>query len=92
MKKKIACIERLIEIGLYEEFIDWMLDSSLIKEMPKDLLSNYAKAEYIYSVLERSAKDNKLMLLDYDWIMLPVEIIKITCITDREKKEFCNNY
>jgi hypothetical protein len=90
MKKKIACIERLLEIGLYDEFIHWLTDSSLVKEVQKDLLSNYARAEYIYSILEKNAKDNKIILLDYDWVVLPVEIIKITCVTDREKKEFCN--
>jgi hypothetical protein len=39
-----------------------------------------------------SMKGNKLQLLEFEWIFLPVERIKITIITDRNTGEFTYNF
>jgi hypothetical protein len=46
------------------------------------------KAECIFKALTKAAQDGTLQLLHFDWVVLPTESIKLTCVTATEKKEF----
>ena len=53
-----------------------------------ELTRNQERAEYIYSVLNQAVEDEKLQLLDFEWNLLPKEVIRIMCVTALEKKVF----
>jgi hypothetical protein len=74
------------------DLLDWMVESKLIdKSAIVDCKSNLTTAELAYLALNKAAQNDKVMLLDYEWAILPREYIKITVVTDREKKEFTYN-
>lgn len=89
---KIDCIKHLIDMGSHLELVDWMIDSKFIdKNAILNSKSNLTTAELIHIALAKSAKDDRIMLLDYEWTILPREYIKLTIVTDREKREFTYN-
>jgi len=49
-------------------------------------------AKVLHTKLASLSKSNKLQLLEYEWVVLPVERMKITIITDRMSKEFSHGY
>jgi hypothetical protein len=46
------------------------------------------RAEFVFYTLKKAEADEKLMLLDFQWSILPIEQIKITCVSAREEKLF----
>jgi hypothetical protein len=46
------------------------------------------RAKDIYNLLMALKKANKFQLLEFTWTILPIEYLKIICITDRNSKEF----
>ena len=89
MSKKLECIKRMMEKERFYEFTEWLIEHKISK---KDdfigLNRNKERAEYIYEVLNQAVEDEKLQLLDFEWILLPKEVIKIMCVTLLEKKVF----
>jgi hypothetical protein len=89
LNNKIECVKALILKNGYDDFILWLEENKLLdKDEWKAANSLQLKSELIVKTLGKAAESEKLMLLDYEWVILPLEIIKITCVTDREKKEF----
>ena len=89
MSKKLDCIRRMIEKERFYEFAEWMIEHNICdKEDIIGLVRDSEKAEFIYITLMQAYEDKKLQLFDFEWIMLPKEIIKIMCITELEKKVF----
>ena len=89
MNKKIACIKRLIDNNRFYEFTEWLTEHKLMaKDDAVELTRNQEKAEFVYTTLKKAEKDDKLILLDFEWTILPLETIKITCITETTHKEF----
>jgi hypothetical protein len=60
----------------------------LSKEEAKAVRSSSEIAKLIHTRLKNLSKTNKIQLLEYEWQILPVELIKITIITDRNNQEF----
>ena len=93
MNKKLECIKRLIDNDRFFEFTDWLVEHRLVK---KDdfigLTRNKEKAEFIYNIFEQGMNNEMLQLVDYEWSLLPLELIKITCVTELEKKVFTYGY
>jgi hypothetical protein len=86
---KIHCTKRLIEFGASEEMISWMSDNKLIdKEKWKTADSSQLRAELVVTSLLKAAELDKLHLVDFEWSVLPIERIKITVVSEREKVEF----
>lgn len=90
MTRKIECIERLIVVNhAYEEICDWLILNKFTDEQSVKLPHlDLEKAEFIYEILKRLEKDEKLLLLYFEWSLLPKETIKITCVTPTEEKLF----
>ena len=92
-KKELECIHKLIYEDMYYEFQEYLIDNKIAKaEEFVNLANDAEKARFICATLEQAAKDEKLILLDYEWAFLPIEIIKVTCVTETEKKEFTYGY
>jgi len=90
MNKKVDCIMRLlVKNECYMDICAWLIEqkfTELSEVQTKIRLQE--RAEFIYFILKEAEEKEKLMLLDFEWTILPLETIKITCVTEREKKEF----
>ena len=89
MNKKIECIRKLVDNDMFYEFIDWFKEQKLIDKGETDMLDRAKeRAEFVYTVFLRAEEAEQVQLVDYEWTLLPLETIKILCITENEKKEF----
>lgn len=94
MGKQVQCILRLLDKNnSYTEICEWLLSHKLVTEVDvKSKVRLQEKAEYIHEVLKKAEKDEFFILLDFEWTVLPLELIRITCVTEQEKKEFTYGY
>ncbi len=91
MNKKIECIKRLLLLNAneYYEFVNWLTEHKLADEGDfESVFRIQERAELIYKKLRKAEVNNELMLLDYEWTVLPLETIRITCVNSTEKREF----
>lgn len=92
MNKKIECIKRLFDKNnCYMEMCEWFIDLGIITDQEVVLNSRPdEKAKFIFNVLKENSNgvNCKFQLVDWEWKILPIELIKITCITENEVKEF----
>jgi len=90
MNHKIDCIERLLKLNhSYDEICDWLVLNKFTDDISvKANLRLREKAEFIYKVLKQKEKEEKIILLYFEWSTLPSESIKITCTTQEEEKVF----
>lgn len=87
--KQLECIFRLIQLGALEEIKEYLIESNLVKEEDFFNLSRDTEiASFIYDTLQLAVSSKHLQLLDFEWSLLPLELIRVTCVTDTEKKEF----
>lgn len=90
MRRTIDCLERLLELNnSYEEICEWLLLNKFTDDVSvKEYTRRRERAEFIYSILARKEKSEDIMLLYFEWSILPKETIKITCVTATEEKLF----
>ena len=89
LSKRIECVIALIHKNGYYDFLEWLEDNKLLnKEEWKTADSLRLKSELIVKSLSIAEQEGRLLLVDYEWSILPLEIIKITCVTEKEKREF----
>lgn len=76
-----------------EELIEFLKEEKLMNDHQiQTIKSETEKSRLIYMVLENLRRDDKLLLLDYEWILLPVERLKLTIITERNRRDFNYNF
>ena len=93
MNKKIECIRKLIDNDMFIDLTEWLIENKFAKSDDfMGLARNKEKAECVYQKLNEAMAEEKLQLIDYEWNLLPLELIKITCITETEKKVFTYGY
>ena len=94
MNKKVQCLERLFDLlDCYSEMVDFLVDEKLISnEELKELRLSYHKAEMIYNTIKRSLKEEKLMLADFEWHILPEERIRLIFVSSKQRLEFTHNW
>ena len=96
MNKKMECIQKLINEGMFLDFKEYVLDNRLVDKSHFEIYTTsniINKAKVIYDILEQAHEDEKLLLLDYEWQYLPHEYIKLTCVSEQTgKKEFTYGY
>ena len=90
LNKKIECILRLLKKEeSYVDIVNWLIELKIvILQDAKSQTRDQEKAEFLYYSFKKGVESEKIQLLDYEWTVLPLEQIKITCVTEREKKEF----
>jgi hypothetical protein len=92
-QNEVACIQRLISVGMMvEEWMDFLLENKLIEteDIPTFRLEK-DKALYIHEIITKAKKDERVLLFDFEWNILPVERIRVTVVTSRNNKEFVYN-
>lgn len=80
---------RYLDIVGYDEIAEYMVDNKFV--VPTDVagyIHPQERAEFIFYALKKAEADEKLLLLDFKWSILPLEQIKITCVTAREERQF----
>ena len=90
MNKKIECIKRLLKKNsAYNEMCEWFLEQKLTTDQE---INSYTRlderAQFIFNILEKANEDSNFQMVDWEWSILPLELIKITCITHRDVKVF----
>lgn len=90
LNRKIECILRLLKKEeSYSDIANWLIEQKIVVlEDAKGQTREQEKAEFLYHALKKGVEIEKIQLLDYEWTVLPLEQIRITCVTEREKKEF----
>lgn len=90
MNKKVECIKRLLKRNnSYREICEWLMSVDLVTQYEVDSNTReQERAEFILETLLKAEEDKTLMLLDFEWTILPLEYIKITCVTSREEVKF----
>lgn len=92
--KEIDCIARLFKLAdCYDEMVDFLIEEKLIND--SDLVNlrlDSNKPQFIYNLLKQAANDDQLLLFAFDWVVLPVERIRLRLVTKRTNKEFAYKY
>lgn len=94
MGEEMECIARLeVLTPVWDSMLEFMIAEDLIsKEDRRACGLAQDKAKWLWQCLNTLSKTKKIQLLEYEWVILPVERIKILMITDRNQKEFSFGY
>ena len=89
-KREIECLKRLQQLSpVYEELITFFLQEKLISsEELKIMRQSPEQARLLQAKLAILSSEQKIQLLEYEWVVLPVERIKLVIVTDRGHREF----
>jgi hypothetical protein len=93
--RQIECLARLEAMceGTQASIIEFLKEESLMtKGDSKAIISGPEISKALHTYLASLAGQNKVQLLSYEWSILPVELIKVTIITDRAQREFTYGY
>ena len=86
---KIDCIKRLINVSAHADLINFLIDEKVLdkSELVK-ATNNKETAETIFFAINSAVKANHINLADFEWFILPKELIKLTIVTSHEHKIF----
>lgn len=92
--KEIECLARLFKLtNCYEDFVDHLLDEKILSaDRITDLKLELNKPKFLYETLKEAEKEDKLLLLSFDWALLPVERIRVRLVTTRNSRDFTYHY
>jgi hypothetical protein len=90
---EIKCLSRLDELlSTNETIVEYLVSEGLMqKDEQKAMMAGSDVAKALQLFLGKM-KGNKLQLLEYEWVLLPEERLKVTIISDRNSREFSYNY
>jgi hypothetical protein len=93
-QKETDCFSRFEALhGSLDEFVDFLIEENL---MSQDNIGDFRRAsnrpKFLHSLLLKHKQEDKIMLLDFEWVLLPIERIKITIVTERTSKSFTYNH
>ena len=92
MRKKIECLERLFKVlDCRVDILNALRADKVISDDDMQFLLNEIPATHaskIVSMLAQLQQKDKLQLVDYEWTILPKELIKLTLVTPSAKHEF----
>jgi len=93
--RQIECLARLetMNPGIHDAMLEFLKEESLMtKGDCRAIISGSEVSKALHTYLASLASANKIQLLSYEWSILPVELIKVTIVTDRSQKEFIYGY
>lgn len=88
--KQIECLNRMEELnGTIQDIVSFLKDEKIITLDQVNLIrSSPMKGKELQLILADLAREEKLQLLEYEWVLLPFEHMTITVVTDSFKREF----
>lgn len=73
----------------FDHIKNFLIEEKIVKkEEYVGAATDNMKAEVTYLTLKRALEEEKVMLADFEWIILPKEQIRITIVTPDIHKEF----
>jgi len=93
-KREIDCLERLQDkSGSIDDIMSFLVEEKLMDlDLAKKVKQSSDEAKELHAYLKSLSKTDKIQLLEYEWVILPVEIIKINLVTNRNNKQFTYNF
>ncbi len=93
-EREIECIARLFKMAdSYGELVEFLVEEKIMtNEVLANLKLELDKPRFLHTFLKQEEKDDKLLLLSFDWVVLPIERIRIRLVTERNSKEFAYRY
>ena len=90
-KQHINCLIRLMELdpSVYSELIDFLINERLLKK--DELIETNitaSRAVFLIGIFRELIKQDKVMLIDFSWTLLPVEHIALLIVANDVQKEF----
>lgn len=90
MNRNIECIGRLLDKNYsYDDISEWFVENKFTDDI---IIRQYTRtserAQFIYDILKENQANDNIILLYFEWTILPKESIKITCTTHKEEKVF----
>ena len=87
---KIDCLDRMFKLAQnMGELVNFLYEEKLITKSDVEHVGKEPdKARTVYEILQRLKEEDKLLLLDYEWIILPIERIKVSIVTEAVAREF----
>ncbi len=86
--KEIQCLNRLIKLtACYGTILDFLLQEKVIDKVDYPH-GDKDKAFHLYNLLENGKEKETLILVTYEWKLLPIEYINLTLISKMTRKEF----
>lgn len=87
---EIECLDRLHGLtGLRDQILSFLVEESVItKDDTKTIFTSSNQSKATQELLNKLKQKNLIQLLEYEWVVLPVERIKVTIVTDRNSQEF----
>ena len=87
---EIECLHRLNGLnGSISEILLFLVDEKLIlKAKAKEIELSSMPAKELHVFLRDLRSQNAIQLLEYNWTILPKEVIEVAIITDRSQREF----
>ena len=75
LKVEIDCITRLFKLTeCYNELVDYLIEEKILLESDlTNLKLELNKSKSLHEILKQAEKEDKLLLLSFDWVLLPVE-------------------
>ena len=94
IRKEIECLSRLNSINSgMNDILEFLLSDKLItKEDIKSIAASSDRSRMTQTLLTRLSSEDKLQLLEFNWILLPIERINIIIVTKQTHKEFSYNF
>lgn len=90
--KKIQCLDTLFDkLRCRVEIFEFLRDEKLIADDDMQRVLNEmhnTHATHLFNILETLQREDNVQLVDYEWTLLPKELIKLTIVTSNTKKEF----
>ncbi len=90
LNRKIECLRALIKhkSETITDLTSMLRDEKLVSPEELERLDEGDRVINLYLLLTRRLAEDKIMLLDFEWIVLPTELIKITVLTSHGTKVF----
>jgi hypothetical protein len=74
--------------SVYEIATQLVSDGSLPKNAIHEIDVSYDKTETLFKFIELAARDGNIDLLDYEWKILPTQVLILTIVTPHAKREY----
>lgn len=94
MKRK-DFLNRLLKLSeCRDELLQYLLEDKVITEDDVRNMKMYAGhiGRYMEQLLRECERDEKLQMINYDWVVLPTERLRLTIVTFKTTREFSYNW
>ena len=92
---EVEFLEKLLfGYGYYADLVNYLISDKLMNNSEIDSIKKEGSniTRYLYEFLKKLQQEEKLMLLDFEWQMLPVERLKLTLVTNLSTKTIQHNF